>query len=101
MKAGKNVKASTYATCYAFNLCAGICGENYKNSGKFYLDNMKAAQGSKNLVNITFSSKPEFYSGFVKGKVLSKKKISIVKFKNTGAAIAAPFSTEMQSSMCR
>ena len=118
--AGKNVKASTYASCkagkgayksfyvikvknlplqskielaedkgtetvkastkYAFNLCAGICGENTKSKGKFYLDNMKAMQGSKTLVNITFSPKPEWYGGFVKGKDLDKKKISIVKF---------------------
>lgn len=76
-KGTEKVKASTK---YAFNVCAGIGGENTKDKGKFYLDNMKVMQGSKCLQNITFSTKPEWYSGFVKGKDMNKKKLAIVKF---------------------
>lgn len=76
-KGTEKVKANAK---YAFNVCASVCGENTKDNGKFYLDNMKVMQGTKAIQSITFSTKPDWFSGFVKGKDMNKKKIAIVKF---------------------
>lgn len=71
----------TSKTKYCINVGIGITGQNYKHSGKLYIDNMKVTSGKKTIVNQTFTKKPTFYGVENRGKYTEKKKsITIVKF---------------------
>lgn len=65
---------------YGFNLGVSITGENNKGTGKIYVDNVKAAEGSKTVVSHDFSKTPKYYGVYNRGKDLPKSKVKIVKF---------------------
>ena len=71
------LKASTK---YGFNVGVNITGENNKGTGKIYVDNVKAAAGTKTVVNHDFSKEPKYYGVYNRGKNLPKSKVKIVKF---------------------
>lgn len=71
------LKASTK---YGFNVGVNITGENNKGTGKIYVDNVKAAAGTKTVVNHDFSKEPKYYGVYNRGKDLPKSKVKIVKF---------------------
>lgn len=73
-------KKITSSTKYAFNMGVGVCGINYKGSGKFYVDNIKTTSGKKTVASQNFTKKPAFYGVFNKDKELKKSKVKIVTF---------------------
>lgn len=73
-------KKITSSTKYVFNMGVGVCGINYKGSGKFYMDNIKTTSGNKTVASQDFTKKPEYYGVYYKDKELSKSKAKIVTF---------------------